>query len=395
MSRPPLEVADIIRAAGEVFIEQNGHWLRWKHLKVLRAIERCRTAALGGHLDECIRCGHRAISFNSCRNRHCPKCQTAARDRWIAARQRDLLPTRYLHVVFTLPARLAPLVLQNKKVLYDLLFHTSAETLLEVARNPEHLGAEIGFFSVLHSWSQQLNFHPHIHCVVPAGGLSPDHTRWIHAPENYFLPKKVLRKVFRGKFVDALKKAFQDGQLNFPANLKLLADPKTFAAWLRTLFRENWVVYLKPPFGGPEYVVHYLGRYTHRVAISNHRLVSFADGQVTFRWRDSADGNKQKLLPLSVNEFLTRFLLHILPQGFVRIRNFGFLANRRRTTLLPLCFQLLGTTPEPPGEEHSASTEDATDLYRCPRCGGPMKVIERLTAVEIQLRSPPELTTAA
>jgi hypothetical protein len=316
-----------------VFIEQNRHWLRWKHVKVLRAIERCRTAALGGHLDECTRCGHRAISYNSCRNRHCPKCQTAARERWIAARQRELLPTRYLHVVFTLPS--------------------------------------------------------------PAGGLSPDHTRWIHAQENYFLPKKVLRKVFRGKFVDALKQAFHHGQLNFHTDLKLLADPKTFAAWLRTLFRENWVVYLKPPFGGPEYVLHYLGRYTHRVAISNHRLVSFADGQVTFRWRDSADGNKQKLLPLSVNEFLTRFLLHILPQGFVRIRNFGFLANRRRSTLLPLCFQLLGTTPQPPAEEHSSSIEDAAEFYRCPRCGGPMKVIERLTAAEIQLRSPPELSTAA
>ncbi|HWS95843.1 MAG TPA: IS91 family transposase [Candidatus Methylomirabilis sp.] len=362
---------------------------------MLLAIARCRTAALGGHLDECTRCGHRAISYNSCRNRHCPKCQTAARERWIAARQRELLPTRYLHVVFTLPSRLAPLVLQNKKVLYDLLFRTSAETLLEVARNPEHLGAEIGFFSVLHSWSQQLNLHPHLHIIIPAGGLSPDHTRWIHARENYFLPKKVLRKVFRGKFVDALKQAFHNGQLNLHADLKLLANPKTFAAWLRTLFRENWVVYLKPPFGGPEYVLQYLGRYTHRVAISNHRLVSFADGQVTFRWRDSADGNKQKLLPLSVNEFLTRFLLHILPQGFVRIRNFGFLANRRRTTLLPLCFQLLGTTPEPPAEEHSSSTEDPADLYRCPNCGGPMKVIERLTAAEIQLRSPPEVTAAA
>jgi hypothetical protein len=395
MSRPPLEVADIIRAVGEVFIEQNRHWLRWKHLKVLRAIERCRTAALGGHLDECTRCGHRAISFNSCRNRHCPKCQTAARDRWIAARQRELLPTRYLHVVFTLPSPLAPLVLQNKKVIYDLLFRSSAETLLEVARNPEQLGAEIGFFSVLHSWSQQLNLHPHVHCVVAAGGLSPDHTCWIHAQENYFLPKKVLRKVFRGKFVDALKQAFHNGQLNFHADLKLLAEPKTFAAWLRTLFRDNWVVYLKPPFGGPEYVLQYLGRYTHRVAISNHRLVSFVDGQVTFRWRDSADGNKQKLLPLSVNEFLTRFLLHILPQGFVRIRNFGFLANRRRSALLPLCFQLLGTTPQPPAEEHSSSTEDAAELYRCPYCGGPMKVIERLTAAEILLRSPPEVTAAA
>ena len=394
MGRPPLEVADIIRTAGELFIEQNRHWLGWKHVKVLRAIERCRTAALGGHLDECTRCGYRAISYNSCRNRHCPKCQTAARDRWIAGRQKELLPTRYLHVVFTLPGRLAPLVLQNKKVLYGLLFRTSAETLLEVARNPEHLGAEIGFFSVLHSWSQQLNLHPHVHCVVAAGGLSPDHTRWIHARENYFLPKKVLRKVFRGKFVDALKEAFQNGQLNFPADRKLLADPKVFAAWLRTLFRENWVVYLKPPFGGPEYVLHYLGRYTHRVAISNHRLVSFTDGVVTFRWRDSADG-KQKLLPLSVNEFLTRFLLHILPQGFVRIRNFGFLANRRRSALLPLCFQLLGTTPHLPAEEHSSCTEDAAELYRCPHCSGPMKVIERLTAAEIQLRSPPELTAAA
>jgi hypothetical protein len=395
MSRPPLEVADIVRAAGDAFIERNRHWLGWKHVKVLFAIARCRTAALGGHLDECTRCGHRAISFNSCRNRHCPKCQTAARERWIAARQRELLPTRYLHVVFTLPRHLAPLVLQNKKVIYDLLFRTSAETLLEVARNTEHLGAQIGFFSVLHTWSQQLNIHPHVHCVVPAGGLSPDHSRWIHARENYFLPKKVLCKIFRGKFVSALERAFQNGQLNFHADLKLLANPKTFAAWLRPLFREKWVVYLKPPFGGPAYVLQYLGRYTHRVAISNHRLVSFADGQVTFRWRDSAHGNKQKLLPLSVNEFLTRFLLHILPQGFVRIRHFGFLANRRRTTFLPLCFQLLGTTPEPPAEEHSSSTEDAADLYRCPNCGGPMKIIERLTAAEIQLRSPPQLTAAA
>jgi len=393
--RSPLEVADIIRAAGERFIEQNRHWLCWKHVKVLRAIERCRTAALGGHLDECTRCGHRAISFNSCRNRHCPKCQTAARDRWIAARQKELLPTRYLHVVFTLPGRLSPLVLQNKKIIYDLLFRTSAETLLEVARNPEHLGVEIGFFSVLHTWSQKLTAHPHVHCVVPAGGLSPDHARWIRSRDNYFLPKKVLAELFRGKFVDALKEAFQNGQLHFHGDLKLLAQPEIFAAWLRPLHRQDWVVYLKRPFGGPAYVVHYLGRYTHRVAISNHRLVSFKDGQVTFRWRDSAHHNEQKLMTLSVDEFLRRFLLHILPKGFVRIRNFGFLANRRRSTLLPLCFQLLGTTPQPPAEEHSSSTEDAAELYRCPHCGGPMKVIERLTAAEILLRSPPEVTAAA
>jgi hypothetical protein len=357
MSRPPLEVADIIRAAGEAFIERNRDWLRWEHVKVLRAIERCRTAALGGHLDECTRCGHRAISFNSCRNRHCPKCQIAARERWIAARQRELLPTRYLHVVFTLPSRLAPLVLQNKKILYDLLFRTSAETLLEVARNPRHLGADIGFFSVLHTWSQKLKIHPHVHCVVPAGGLSPDHTRWVRSPDNYFLPKGVLREVFRGKFVDALEQAFHNGQLNFQGNLKLLAEPKIFAAWLRPLYRQDWVVYLKRPFGGPQYVLQYLGRYTHRVAISNHRLVSFVDSQVTFRWRDSADHNKQKLLSLSVNEFLCRFLLHILPKGFVRIRNFGFLANRRRATLLPLCFHLLGSAQQPQTEQNVSCTK--------------------------------------
>jgi hypothetical protein len=396
MSRPPLEVADLIRTAGAAFIERNRQWIRWKHVKVLLAIARCRTAALGGHLDECTRCGHRAaISFNSCRNRHCPKCQTTAREQWIAARRRELLPTRYMHVVFTLPRRLAPLVLQNKKVLYDLLFRTSAETLLEVARDPRLLGAEIGFFSVLHTWSQLLRIHPHVHCVVPAGGLSLDHTRWIRSRDKYFLPKEVLREVFRGKFVDALKQAFQDGQLNFQGNLKLLAQPKIFAAWLRPLYRQDWVVYLKRPFGGPEFVLHYLGRYTHRVAISNHRLVSFIDDQVTFRWRDSAHHNQQRLKTLSVDKFLRRFLLHILPQGFVRIRHFGFLANRRRATTLPLCFHLLGVAQNPPDEQLASSAENSPPLYRCPKCGGPMKVIERLTAAEIQLRSPPTVTAAA
>lgn len=396
MHRPPFEVADLIRTAGAAFIERNRQWLGWKHVKVLLAIARCRTAALGGHLDECTRCGHRAtISFNSCRNRHCPKCQTAAREQWIAARRGELLPTHYLHVVFTLPRRLAPLVLQNKKVLYDLLFRTSADTLREVARDPKHLGAEIGFFSVLHTWSQKLSLHPHVHCVVPAGGLSLDHTRWVRSPNNYFLPKKVLRKVFRGKFVDALQQAFANGQLRFAGDLKLLAQPKIFAAWLRPLFRQPWVVYLKPPFGGPEYVLHYLGRYTHRVAISNHRLVSFTDGQVTFRWRDSAHHNEQKLMTLSVDEFLRRFLLHILPQGFVRIRHFGFLANRRRATTLPLCFQLLGSAQQSPAQQPTSFTEDSPKLYRCPKCGGPMRVIERLTAAEIQLRSPPRVTAAA
>jgi hypothetical protein len=395
MNRPPLEVADLIRTAGAAFIERNRQWIRWKHIQVLLAIALCRTAELGGHIDECTRCGHRAtISYNSCRNRHCPKCQTAAREQWIAARRRELLPTRYAHIVFTLPRRLVPLVLHNKKLIYDLLFRASAETLLEVARNPKHLGAEIGFFSVLHTWSQQLRIHPHVHCVVPAGGLSLDHTRWVRSRDNYFLPKEVLSEVFRGKFVDALKQAFQNGQLHFHGDLKLLAQPEIFAAWLRPLYRQDWVVYLKRPFGGPQYVLQYLGRYTHRVAISNHRLVSFTDGQVTFRWRDSADHNKQKLLPLSVDEFLNRFLLHLLPPGFVRIRYFGFLANRQRTTALPLCFQLLGSTPQPEAEQLNCSTADS-GLYRCPKCGGPMRVVERLTAAEIQLRSPPQISTAA
>ena len=347
MDRPPLEVADLIRAAGAGFLQRSRQWISWKHVKVLLAIARCRTAALGGHLDQCTRCGHRAtISYNSCRNRHCPKCQTAARERWIAARQQELLPTRYVHVVFTLPGGLAPLALQNKKVVYDLLFRASAETLLEIARDCRHLGAAIGFCSVLHTWNQKLGLHPHVHCVIPAGGLSPDGTRWIPTHPAFFLPIKVLSRVFRGKFVAGLKRAFQDGRLHFHGNLAWLAQPKTFAAWLRPLFRKDWVVYAKPPFGGPDYVLQYLGRYTHRVAISNHRLVSFADGKVTFRWRDSAHHNEQKLMTLSLDEFLRRFLLHLLPKGFVRIRNFGFLANRRRATLLPLCFPLLGSAPQ-------------------------------------------------
>ena len=394
MSRPPFEVADLVRSAGTAFIERNRAWLRWTHIKVLLAIVRCRTAALGGHIDECTRCGHRAtISYNSCRNRHCPKCQTGARERWIEARRSELLPSPYVHIVFTLPPQLAPLALQNKKVIYGLLLRASAETLLEVARNPRHLGAEIGFFSVLHTWNQKLQLHPHVHCVVPAGGLSLDHTRWIRSRPRFFLPIQVLRRVFRGKFVAGLKSAFQHGQLHFSGNLALLAQHKIFAAWLRPLFRKDWIVYSKPPFGGPEYVLQYLGRYTHRVAISNHRLVSLADGQVTFRWRDSADHNQQKLMTVSLDKFLRRFLLHLLPKGFVRIRHFGFLANRRRAALLPLCFAALGTVPVP--REPETTAQESDPLWRCPKCGGPMAVIERLTAAQIQLRSPPQLLTTA
>jgi hypothetical protein len=395
MIRPPLEVADLVRTAGTAFIERNRQWIRWAHIKVLLAIARCRTAALGGHIDECTRCGHRAtISYNSCRNRHCPKCQTGAREHWLEARRRELLPSPYAHVVFTLPQQLAPLALQNKKIIYDLLLRASAETLLEVARNPRRLGAEIGFFSVLHTWNQKLQIHPHVHCVVPAGGLSLDHTRWIPSRPRFFLPRPVLRRVFRGKFVAGLKSAFQHQQLHFCGDLALLAQPKTFASWLRPLFRKNWVVYCKPPFGGPEYVLQYLGRYTHRVAISNYRLISLADGQVTFRWRDSAHHNEQKVMSLSLDEFLCRFLLHVLPKGFVRIRHFGFLANRRRATLLPLCRQALAVV-QPQTQPEASTAKETRPLWLCPKCGAPMVVIERLTAAQLQLRSPPSLSRVA
>ena len=366
MTRPLLEVADLIRTAGTAFIERNRRWLRWTHIKVLLAIARCRTAALGGHIDECTRCGHRtAISYNSCRNRHCPKCQTSARERWIQARRRELLPTPYVHVVFTLPPQLASLALQNKKVIYGLLLRASAETLLAVARNPRHLGAEIGFFSVLHTWNQKLQLHPHVHCVIPAGGLSPDRTRWIRSRPRFFLSIHVLRRVFRGKFVAGLRSAFQQGQLHLSGNLALLAEPKIFTSWLRPLFRKDWIVYSKPPFGGPEYVLHYLGRYTHRVAISNHRLVSFDNGQVTFRWRDSAHNNERKLMTLSLDEFLRRFLLHLLPKGFVRIRHFGFLASRRRAQLLPLCLAALDSAAVQT-ETAISTAQDASPNWSCP-----------------------------
>ena len=279
-NRPLLEMADIVRCAGQAFVEHSHRWINWQHRKVLLAIARCRTAALGGHRDRCTGCGHTTtISYNSCRNRHCPRCQGNARLRWLKARERELLPTRYVHAVFTLPRELAPLALQNKRIIYDLLFHASAETLLEIARDPRHLGADIGFFSVLHSWNQRLQFHPHVHCVIAAGGLTPDHARWISARPSFFLPIGVLSRVFRGKFVAGLRNAFQQGSLRFRGDLLHLAQPRAFAAWLRVLFRQDWVVYSKPPFGGPEHVLRYLGAYTHRVAISNSRLVATSQFQ--------------------------------------------------------------------------------------------------------------------
>lgn len=390
MNRPPLEVADIVRCAGQSFLERSRKWIRWQHQKVLLAITRCRTAALGGHRDRCTDCGHTtAVSYNSCRNRHCPKCQGNARLRWLQARERELLPTPYVHVVFTLPRELAPLALQNKRLIYNLLFHTSAATLLEIARDPRHLGAEIGFFSVLHTWDQRLQHHPHVHCVLAAGGLAPDHSRWISSRCSFFLPIRVLSRVFRGKFVAGLKTAFHAGALQFHGNLVPLREPRAFATWLRLLFRHDWVVYSKPPFGGTEHALRYLGAYTHRVAISNHRLVALTEGNVTFRWRDSAHDNRKRLMTLPVEEFLRRFLLHLLPRGFVRIRSFGFLANRQRAMLLPLCLGLLQAAAEISTSTTLPTADHPHLLWNCPVCGGTMHVIERLSAAQLLLRSPP------
>ena len=289
-------------------------------------------------------------------------------------------------MVFTLPHELAPLAFHNKKILYTLLFRTSAATLLEIAADPKHLGAEVGFLSVLHTWGQNLLHHPHVHCVIPAGGLSADHQRWVHPRYPFFLPVKVLGRVFRGKFVAGLKRAYRQGDLCLPGSLKPLAQDRTFRSFLRSLFRQDWVVYAKPPFGGPEYVLHYLARYTHRVAISNHRLVEFTNGQVRFRWKDYAHGNKRRLMTIAAEEFLRRFLLHTLPRGFVRIRFFGFLANRRRATSLALCRRLLETNPRPCSTSRTPEPQ-ARGSWTCPLCGGPMVVIERLSAQQISPES--------
>jgi hypothetical protein len=378
MNRPTVEVADIFRALGDIFMDQ--HTLGIQQLKVIRAITRCRTAALGGHADVCPNCKEApVISYNSCRNRHCNKCQSQARERWMEARRQELLQTRYFHVVFTLPHELHTLVLQNQEGLYNLLFRTVAETLREVARNSKHLGAEIGFFGILHTWGQNLLFHPHIHCVIPGGGISPDKERWIHPLYPFFLPVKALGKVFRGKFVAGLRCAHRKKLLTCAGSIQYLAKPQCFSAFLRTLFRQNWVVYAKPAFGGPEQVIRYLGRYTHRVAISNHRLISFDGGNVTFRWRDYAGGNKTRVMTVSPDEFMRRFLLHVLPKGFVRIRHFGVLANHCRSASIDLCRKLLEMSPLLRSSERAPPNPS----WLCPRCQAPLIVILRLTAAQL------------
>ena len=386
MSRPTLEVADIVRAAGNRFWEKYGSHLAWPHRKVLDAIVRCRTAALGGHRDQCLSCGHQAISYNSCRDRNCPKCQGNARARWLAARSAELLPVPYFHIVFTLPHELSALILQNKRLLYDLLFRTSAASLLELARDPKRLGADIGFLGVLHTWGQNLQHHPHVHYIVPAGGLAPDGSIWIDSSRRFFLPVKALSKIFRDKFCDQLRELFQQDRLQFHNSLQQLASSGGFRHFLRQLGQKDWVVYAKPPFGGAEHVLNYLARYTHRVAISNHRLVAFENHRVSFRWRDYAHGGKNKVMTVPADEFLRRFLIHVLPKGLVRIRHFGLFANRRRSAALERCRKLLGAVA-------GADRPQTANQLRCPACSGSMLVMERMTTAQLYFRPDLSLTT--
>jgi hypothetical protein len=405
-SRPQLEVADVIRTHGQEFLETMGDSVSLAQERVLRDLAACRTAALGGHLEVCTECGHERPAYDSCRNRSCPKCQASNRREWYEAREGDLLPVEYFHVVFTVPQEIAKLALQNKREVYQILFRSSADTLKQIAADPKHLGAEVGFMSVLHTWGQTLTHHPHVHCVVPGGGLSPDGSRWISCPRGFFLPVKVLSPVFRGKFLQALREAFDQGRLSFGGGLAHLNDPTAFRSHLATTHKTEWVVYSKPPFGGPEQVLKYLARYTHRVAISNWRLVSLEDGKVSFTWKDYANGNRQRVMTLDAMEFIRRFLLHVLPKGFVRIRHYGFLANRVREANLQVCREFLGVeTPSEfswdlfgevePAEDSAKSKEQGP---RCPVCRqGTMVPVCALfpEPAEKTQRSPPQLLVAA
>ncbi len=383
MSRPAVEVANILHAQGDTFLEQHP-WLSVQQRSVLRAIARCRTAALGGHLDRCDACGHQAISYNSCRNRHCPKCQAQARERWLHARERELLDVPYVHVVFTLPHRLLPLAYRNSARLYTCLLHASAATLREVAADPRHLGAEIGVLSILHTWGQTLVRHPHVHCVVPAGGLSPDHQRWIRPKyASFFLPVKVLSRVFRGKFVAALRRAYARDQLDLTGATEHLRDPAQWHAFIDALFQTDWVVYAKPAFGGASAVLRYLGRYTHRVAISNHRLLAFDGDHVTFQWKDYAHNDQRRTMTLSAMEFLRRFVQHILPRGFVRIRQSGFLANTCRTARIALARTLLGAVRTVVASAPTTTEAPTVNTWACPRCGAAMILGPILSALQL------------
>jgi Putative transposase/Transposase zinc-binding domain len=375
--RPALEVADIFRRRGPQYRQIHAGALSRAQRRAMSAIELCRTAALGGHIEQCDTCGNQRITYNSCRHRACPKCQSLARAQWLERRRAELLPeVEYFHVVFTLPEPVAALAYQNKRMLYDVLFRTSAETLRTIAADPKHLGAEIGFLSVLHTWGQNLLHHPHVHCVVPGGGIAPDGERWIACRPGFFLPVRVLSRLFRRLFLEQLHRAFDAGGLRFGGQFERLRDPQTFAAWLAPAAQAEWVVYAKPPFGGAQQALDYLGRYTHRVAISNNRLLRFDGDSVLFRWKDYRHEARHRTITLAADEFIRRFLLHVLPDGFKRIRSYGWLANCHRAAQLATCRRLLGV--EQPVAALPTPGEDYRDRYLrltgrslrdCPVCG--------------------------
>ena len=376
MTRPKVEVADVFRHGGEAFRRRFAVSLTTAQRRAISAIERCRTAALGGQIEQCDSCGHRRFCYRSCRNRHCPKCQALARAAWVRQRRSELLDCPYFHLVFTLPQPIAALALQNPRVVYTLLFRAASRTLRTLASDPKHLGAEIGFFAVLHTWGQALQLHPHLHCVVPGGGIAPDGDCWIPCRPGFFLPVRVLSRLFRRLFLELLEQAFRSGRLQLRHALSALNHPDAFHRYLQPLRQAEWVVYAKPPFAGPQQVLGYLGQYTHRVAISNHRLLAVEHGQVRFRWRDYRHHRRLKTMTLSAEEFIRRFLLHVLPNDFHRIRHFGFLACRHRRQKLALCRRLLNMPPI----ELSAPSEPASDyhdlfeqltgasLLQCPAC---------------------------
>ena len=381
------EVADVFRRYGDAYRQQHGASLSTAQLRAMSAIELCRTAALGGHVEQCDDCGATRISYNSCRNRNCPKCQSLARARWLADRQAELLDTQYFHVVFTTPDEIAVIAYQNKPAVYDILFRAAAETLRTIAADPAHLGAEIGFLTVLHTWGQNLLHHPHLHCLVPGGGISPDGSRWIACRLGFFLSVRVLSRLFRRLFLHYLEKAFVAGQLNFFSTLQPLQERSAFLRHLARVRMVEWVVYAKPPFAGPQQVLGYIGRYTHRIAISNNRLVSIDEGNVRFRWKDYRHGDRHGTMTLTADEFIRRFLIHVLPNGFQRIRYYGFLCNRQRESKLACCRDLLGMPQSEPAQA-PCPADDYRDLYEtltgtslklCPVCGhGHMLVIEVL-----------------
>ena len=375
MDRPKLEVADVFRRYGEAYRQEHGASLSSAQRRVMTAIEVCRTAVLGGHLEQCDHCGHQRNAYNSCGDRHCPKCQSFARAQWLEDRQSELLDTQYFHVVFTVPEQIAAMAYHNKREIYGILFKATAQTLLTIAGDPKHLGAEIGFFAVLHTWGSNLLHHPHLHCVVPGGGLSPDRTQWISCRDGFFLSVRVLSRLFRRLFLEKLLNAFDAGKLEFFSSLQSLRERCSFLDYLAPLREAEWVVYAKRPFAGPEQVLDYVGRYTHRVAISNNRLLDITEDKVSFRYKDYRQDAQQKTMTLEVEEFIRRFLLHVLPEGFQRIRYYGFLANRYREQKLALCRELLDMpTQEPPAPEaandYRQRYEELTgfSLSQCPVC---------------------------